>query len=143
MIERTAGGNVVVDAKLWPEDLVIEIDQNQLESALLNLALNARDAMPSGGCLEIVTARKGDQVTVTVGDTGTGMDSDTLTRATEPFFTTKPVGAGTGLGLSQVYGFVTQSGGQVEIQSSVGTGTSVTLSFPRSKGGADDSHSGG
>lgn len=134
MIERTAGGLVVVDAKLPPETLTISIDQNQFESALLNLAVNARDAMPSGGVLEIETSRSEDWVCVTVTDNGVGMDAETLARATEPFFTTKPVGSGTGLGLSQVYGFVTQSGGQVEIQSEVGTGTCVKLSFPSTRG---------
>ena len=142
MIERTAGGKVVVNAKLLPEALVITIDQNQFESALLNLALNARDAMPSGGVLEIQTSRMDDRVLVCVSDNGSGMDIDTLARATEPFFTTKPVGSGTGLGLSQVYGFVVQSGGQVEIDSNVGTGTSVTLSFPQRAGAVNESNFG-
>lgn len=143
LIERTAGGKVVVETKLSLEDLAIMIDQSQLENALLNLALNARDAMPSGGVLEIATARKDDWVIITVSDNGTGMDDYTISRATEPFFTTKPVGAGTGLGLSQVYGFVAQSGGHIEIESEVGTGTRVRLCFPQRTGVDDDPYLGG
>jgi CheY-like chemotaxis protein len=115
------------------------------ESAILNLAVNARDAMPDGGWLTIETANltipepaaappglpAGDHVVVTVTDTGGGMTPDVLSRAFDPFFTTKPVGRGTGLGLSQVYGFVRQSGGQVRLESAPGQGTAVRVYLPR------------
>ena len=119
----------------------IRIDRNQFELALLNLALNARDAMPSGGVLSIA-ARPVDQsssaeklargayVQVTIADTGLGMDANTLKRATEPFFTTKPVGKGSGLGLSMVHGLTLQSGGAMQIESQPGEGTTVCLWLP-------------
>jgi CheY-like chemotaxis protein len=115
-----------------------------MENALLNLALNARDAMPIGGTLTIETANAhldpdagedapppGDYVLVEVRDTGTGMTEDVRSRAFDPFFTTKPVGQGSGLGLSMVYGFVRQSGGHVRIESEVGKGTAVRMYLPR------------
>ncbi len=121
-------------------------DPNQLENVLLNLAINARDAMPEGGRLTLGTARKalgaadvagqdgarpGDHVEISVADTGTGMDEATRGRAFEPFFTTKPLGQGTGLGLSQPYGFVRQSDGVVRLDSAPGRGTTVRLYLPR------------
>jgi signal transduction histidine kinase/CheY-like chemotaxis protein len=119
-------------------------DPDQLELAILNLALNARDAMPGGGTLliEAVNQRAnsedslpdvacGDYVVVSVSDTGTGMDAETLARAFEPFFTTKELGRGSGLGLSIVHGFAAQSGGSVQIKSSLGRGTKVNLWLPR------------
>jgi PAS domain S-box-containing protein len=121
-------------------------DASQLESALLNLCINARDAMPEGGILKVSTAdltlavddlidqdkvRPGDYVQIAVADTGTGMSADVLRRAFEPFFTTRPFGHGTGLGLSQVYGFVRQSGGFVRLESELGHGTTVRLYLPR------------
>ena len=121
-------------------------DANQLESALLNLAINARDAMPDGGTLTIATAdrmmtqadlglqdevKPGPYVEISVSDTGTGMSASLRNRVFEPFFTTKPVGQGSGLGLSQVYGFVRQSGGFVRLESVVGRGTKVRLYLPR------------
>jgi CheY-like chemotaxis protein len=125
----------------------VEIDAHQLENALLNLAVNARDAMPEGGKLTIETAnahlddglcrslsgagRPGQYVALCVTDTGTGMSADVITRAFEPFYTTKPIGQGTGLGLSQVYGFVKQSGGHVKLYSEVGEGTTVKIYLPR------------
>ncbi|UVO50183.1 ATP-binding protein [Sphingomonas sp. SUN019] len=137
---------VVGAAGLW----TTLIDPNQLENALLNLCINARDAMPDGGRITIETANKwldekvarerdvpaGQYVALSVTDTGTGMSPDTISRAFDPFYTTKPLGEGTGLGLSMIYGFVRQSGGQVRIYSEVGQGTTMTLYFPRAY--ADD-----
>jgi signal transduction histidine kinase/CheY-like chemotaxis protein len=151
LLSRTIGEKVRIAAThgdgLWRTC----VDQAQLESALINLAINARDAMPRGGTLWIETRNvsigaetdaaaagelaPGDYVAVTVADTGTGMSPDVAARAIEPFFTTKEVGRGTGLGLSQVYGFVRQSGGHVEIESEVGEGTVVRLYLPRHEGG--------
>jgi len=123
------------------------VDPNQLESVLLNLAANSRDAMTSGGTFTIETANAplndrpdhstqpdvaaGDYVVVSVSDTGIGMSKETLSRVFEPFFTTKPLGQGTGLGLSQLYGFVKQSGGHVSIDSEAGKGTTVCIYLPR------------
>jgi len=146
MLRRTLGEHVEVDTRLDAELWHVEIDENQLESALLNLAVNARDAMPDGGRLSIETGNveltherrssgtelpSGDYVAISVTDNGVGMTADVLARAFEPFFTTKGVGQGTGLGLSQVYGFVNQSGGKVKIASQPGVGTSIQIFLPR------------
>ncbi|RUY27077.1 response regulator, partial [Mesorhizobium sp. M7A.F.Ca.CA.001.13.2.1] len=131
----------------------VEADAGQLESALLNLCVNARDAMPGGGKLTIETSNahiddryarenaisSGQYVMIAVTDSGTGMTADVLARAFDPFFTTKGVGKGTGLGLSQVYGFVRQSGGSVKIYSELGVGTTLKIYLPRSHGGIPDS----
>lgn len=107
------------------------IDRSLVESAVINLALNARDAMENGGRLTIATRRRDDGLAeIAVSDTGRGMDRGTVERATEPFFTTKPLGKGSGLGLSQVVGSTEQMGGRVEIESEEGTGTTVRLLFP-------------
>jgi len=146
LFNRTLGEHVrlrsVLAADLW----TALIDANQLESALLNLVINARDAMPDGGQLTIETANlqldkggaaqiddaePGDYVVVSVSDTGIGMSPDIAAKAMDPFFTTKPVGEGTGLGLSMIYGFVKQSRGHLRIQSEVGQGTTVKLFLPR------------
>ena len=119
-------------------------DENQLENAILNLAINARDAMPDGGTLTISTepgrARRtgststaGDYVCIAVADTGQGMAPEVAARATEPFFSTKPLGKGTGLGLAQVYGIARQSGGTLRIESREGEGTIVRLLLPRGR----------
>ncbi|RMS84922.1 Signal transduction histidine kinase [Pseudomonas savastanoi] len=145
LIARTVGPEidikVVAHDDLWPA----LIDHAQLESSLLNLCLNARDAMPSGGRIVIETANAsieectdpdhgipaGEHLSIRVTDTGIGMSPDTVAKAFEPFFTTKPIGAGTGLGLSMVYGFVRQSGGQIRVESVEGQGTSVVMHLPR------------
>jgi signal transduction histidine kinase len=130
LMEHTSGGTIRLVRDFDADPLLANVDRNQLQSALLNLAINARDAMPHGGQLEFVTQRQNGLIAIRVSDSGSGMDQETLNRATEPFFTTKPLGQGTGLGLSQVYGFVTQAGGTMNIASGPGAGTVVTLSFP-------------
>jgi signal transduction histidine kinase len=147
MLRRALGPSInietAVDASLPP----VRVDPHQFELALLNLALNARDAMPDGGRLTIAAHREeynalvpglssGDHVSILVTDSGSGMDEPTLKRATEPFFTTKGVGKGTGLGLPMVHGLVAQSGGAMRIASEVGQGTSVRLWLPVDRGGA-------
>jgi PAS domain S-box-containing protein len=146
LLHRTLGEQIELESVLSPRLWTVEIDQNQLESTILNLAVNARDAMSSGGKLTIETqntfldesyaatdaeVRPGQYVLIAISDTGTGMSKSTLARAFEPFFTTKEAGRGTGLGLSMVYGFVKQSGGHVTIYSEEGEGTTVKLYFPR------------
>lgn len=133
---------------------VAEVDPNQLESALLNLVVNARDAMPNGGTLTLETAtahlceaevkltpdlKPGDYVVICITDTGTGMSTEVLERAFDPFFTTKPLGQGTGLGLSQVFGFVKQSGGHLKMFSSPGHGTTVKVYLPQLQANSDQS----
>jgi signal transduction histidine kinase len=135
LLDRTLGERIEVTTELADLACTVEADRTQLESAVLNIAVNARDAMPQGGRLEIRTAaaedpERGAMIALSVGDSGSGMDEDTLNRAFEPFFTTKTTGKGTGLGLSQVYGFASQSGGDVRIASRHGEGTIVTLLLP-------------
>ena len=146
LLERTLGETIQIEIALpdglWP----IDVDRNQLETSLLNLAINARDAMPDGGILTIgsrnvtldngytehhVAVDPGDYVRIAVEDTGTGMSPEVAERAIQPFFTTKEVGEGSGLGLSMVYGFAKQSGGHLEISSTLGRGTAVRLYLPR------------
>jgi PAS domain S-box-containing protein len=152
LVRRTTGPTIAVEVVgaggLWP----VRLDAPQLESALLNLCINARDAMPDGGSLTIETANKwlddraarerdlspGQYISVCVTDTGTGMTPEVIARAFDPFFTTKPLGQGTGLGLSMIYGFVRQSGGQVRVYSEVGKGTTMCLYFPRFVGTAEE-----
>jgi len=149
LLHRTLGETVELEGVLAPRLWTVDVDPNQLESAILNLGLNARDAMPEGGRLTIKTGNTelgddyvatdaevvpGQYVMVAVSDSGHGMDQATVERVFEPFFTTKEVGKGTGLGLSMVYGFVKQSGGHVTIYSEPGQGTSVKLYFPRHHG---------
>lgn len=108
----------------------IHIDPGQFQQAMINLAINARDAMPHGGQLTIETANSAACALVTVTDNGAGMDAATMKRIFEPFFTTKPTGYGTGLGLPMVYGFVSQSGGHMEVDSRLGQGATFRLYFP-------------
>ena len=146
LVRRTAGESIEVSVDLQPGLWDTRCDPNQLESALLNLAINARDAMPSGGMLVLRAANEtlapdaagpgealeaGDYVRVSVRDTGEGMSPEVIGRAFDPFFTTKAIGQGTGLGLSMVYGFARQSGGAAAIDSRLGEGTTVSLLLPR------------
>jgi signal transduction histidine kinase len=126
---------VAITADLSPALWPVCVDTAQAENAILNLAINARDAMPAGGTLLLTTRNAtdagGDWVVLELSDTGVGMDSETLERVFEPFFTTKALGDGTGLGLSQVYGFVRQSDGEVAIDSMPGAGTTIRIQLPR------------
>jgi signal transduction histidine kinase len=140
-------GPAVTLAKRIPDDLPpVRVDPNQLELALLNLVVNARDAMPAGGVVELAAASEefpsrqggGRLVRISVSDTGTGMDGETLRKAADPFFTTKGPGKGTGLGLSMVHGLAEQSGGRLKIRSTVGSGTVVDLFLPAAEGVATD-----
>ncbi len=151
LIRRTVGPSIAVEVVgaggLW----LTRVDRAQLESALLNLVINARDAMPDGGRLTIETANKwldapaarerhvspGQYVSLCVTDTGTGMTPEVISRAFDPFYTTKPLGQGTGLGLSMIHGFVRQSGGEARIYSEEGEGTTMCLYFPRYVGGLE------
>jgi PAS domain S-box-containing protein len=151
LIRRTVGPSIAVEVVdtigLWPA----QVDGNQLENALLNLCINARDAMPGGGRLTIETANRwmdermalecdltaGQYLSICISDTGTGMTPEIVSRAFDPFFTTKPLGQGTGLGLSMIYGFASQSGGQARIYSEPGAGTTVCIYLPRHHGEHD------
>jgi PAS domain S-box-containing protein len=151
LIQRTVGPAIEVEtvgaAGLWPA----LVDASQLENALLNLCINARDAMPDGGRMTIETANRwldleaarihdvppGQYLSLCVTDTGTGMSPDIIAKVFDPFFTTKPIGQGTGLGLSMIYGFAKQSGGQVRIYSEVGQGSTICIYLPRHYGEAD------
>jgi signal transduction histidine kinase len=137
LLSQTVGSRTQLELAIDPELPAAVLDRNQLENALLNLAVNARDAMEGqGGVLTLATRRNGpDEIEIRVTDTGRGMDPATLSRATDPFFTTKPVGKGSGLGLSQVQGTVEQLGGRLEIVSTPGTGTSVRLYLPTERTG--------
>jgi CheY-like chemotaxis protein len=145
MLSRTLGEHVQLGAALAAEVWPVAIDPGQLEQVIVNLAVNARDAMPDGGQITIDTANvtvdadfaanlpgilPGRHVRLRVSDTGTGMDKITLERAFEPFFTTKPKGEGTGLGLATIYGIVTQAGGQVQLYSEPGLGTTISVMLP-------------
>ena len=132
MMARLIGEDIRVFSNLSPAVGAVLVDPAHLEQALINLAVNARDAMPNGGALIFETALTDDgrRVRIAVRDSGHGMDETTQQRAFEPFFTTKMTGKGTGLGLSMVYGFVQQAGGTINIVSTLGRGTTVTLEFP-------------
>ena len=130
LLERTFEKQIEIKLKLDPAAGWVEVDNSQLENALVNLAVNARDAMPVGGRLSISTRRRGNEVEILIEDTGEGIPPELLARVFDPFFTTKEVGMGTGLGLSQVHGFVTQSGGRTTIQSTPKVGTCVCIVLP-------------
>ncbi|HEY0938654.1 MAG TPA: ATP-binding protein [Steroidobacter sp.] len=145
MVRRTLPENINLRRIAHDFSAITEVDPNQLESALLNLAVNARDAMPNGGTLTVETStahiseadvqllselQAGDYVLISITDTGVGMTSEVMERAFDPFFTTKPMGQGTGLGLSQVFGFVKQSGGHMKMYSRPGHGTTVKIYLP-------------
>lgn len=145
LLDRTLGEQIQIDVELEQAAWPIYVDPHQLENAIVNLAVNARDAMEGRGVMRIATEnvklsanevgdiRSGDYVKISVSDTGCGMPPQVLERAFEPFFTTKPVGKGTGLGLSQIFGFAHQSGGEVGIDSMVGKGTMVAIYLPRTE----------
>jgi len=147
MLRRLIGSHIQLSTVLRPELSLVLADQSQLEQVVLNLVVNARDAMSDGGVLRVETeedslsesvaeqlgVRPGRYVVLTVTDTGLGMSEETRQRLFEPFFTTKEVGKGTGLGLSQVYGFAKQSGGTATVASTVGRGTAITLYLPRTQ----------
>jgi PAS domain S-box-containing protein len=151
LLTRSITEAIAIQVRTGPGLWSIEVDPHQLENAILNLAVNARDAMPRGGQLTIDASNvridpaaslpsyvvPGAYVAITVVDTGIGMSPDTAAKVFDPFFTTKEVGKGTGLGLSMVYGFVKQSGGHVEIETGLGAGTTITLYLPRSLAAAD------
>ncbi|WP_428833409.1 MULTISPECIES: ATP-binding protein [Methylobacterium] len=151
MVRRTVGPAVHVETVGLPDLWPALVDPSQLENALLNLCINARDAMPDGGRIVIETANRridhqaarrqdmpaGEYLSLSVSDTGTGMPPEVVAKVFEPFFTTKPLGQGTGLGLSMIYGFAKQSGGQVRIHSEEGRGTTVSIYLPRHRGQAE------
>ncbi|SDV47098.1 ATP-binding protein [Chitinasiproducens palmae] len=148
LIRRTIGPHIRLETQLDPALWMTSCDPHQLDNALLNLSINARDAMPDGGTLSIRTANvslgdddyaeldlaPGDYLRIAVRDDGTGMTPDVARRAFDPFFTTKPLGMGTGLGLSMIYGFTQQSAGQTRIRSALGEGTTVEMYLPRFQG---------
>jgi signal transduction histidine kinase/ActR/RegA family two-component response regulator len=150
LMRHSLGPSIEVETTFGNDLMPIQVDRSQLELAILNLALNARDAMPLGGRLAINGRGEklrgsnphelapGNYVLIEVADAGTGMDETTLKRATEPFFTTKGTGKGTGLGLSMVHGFVVQSGGAIDITSAIGSGTTVQLWLPATESAALD-----
>jgi len=157
LIRRTIGEHIALEVVLGAGLWATHVDPNQLETAIINLAVNARDAMPTGGKLTIETANThideryaaadvsltpGQYAMISVTDTGEGIPADALTKVFDPFFTTKPVGKGTGLGLSMVYGFVKQSGGHAKIYSEAGHGTSLKLYLPRHFGLRKDTEEG-
>jgi PAS domain S-box-containing protein len=137
MLARVLDERIAFAAHPSPTPARINIDPSVLEGALVNLAVNARDAMPNGGTLTVDTTVRGRVVTIAVRDSGTGMDPETLARLGEPFFTTKGAGVGTGLGLAMIYGSVEQSGGSIRIESTPGAGTAVHLLFPIALDDAD------
>ena len=153
LLRRSLGESVRMSVRSNDDLWLVRCDANQLENAILNLAINARDAMPEGGRLSLATLNTtfgpeeaslrqlaaGDYVCLTVSDTGTGMSPEVQERAFDPFYTTKPIGQGTGLGLSMVYGFIRQSDGSVRIESQAGQGTAIEICLPRFVGDLEQS----
>lgn len=157
MLRASLRGNIELSASVAPDVGMVEVDPDEFEIALLNIAVNARDAMPHGGRFTIDVRRMGagtsgfasEHVAIELRDTGTGVPPEVIAKVFDPFFTTKEVGVGTGLGLSQVYGFAQRSGGTVSIDSTPGEGTTVTICLPRTRkpavpteGTADDAAAG-
>jgi CheY-like chemotaxis protein len=151
MIARVFPANITIRVQEAPETWMVKLDRGQLENALLNLALNAKDAMPQGGTLTIscanvtspgtgteITEQK--QVRITISDTGVGMTDETRAKVCEPFFTTKEVGKGSGMGLAMVHGFVKQSSGDLAITSAPDAGTTIELTFPAAQDASDQAH---
>lgn len=154
LIQRTVGPSIRLKTLVAPDLWPALVDASQLENALLNLCINARDAMPDGGSITVETANRavavesvrtldipeGEYLCLCVTDTGTGMSAEVIAKAFDPFFTTKPLGQGTGLGLSMIYGFTKQSGGHVRVHSQVGQGTTMCIYLPRYCGEAKHNH---
>lgn len=154
LIQRTVGPSIRLQTLAAPDLWPALVDASQLENALLNLCINARDAMPDGGRITVETSNRsialesartldmpeGEYLCLCVTDTGTGMSAEVIAKAFDPFFTTKPLGQGTGLGLSMIYGFTKQSGGQVRVHSQVGQGTTMCIYLPRYRGEAQQNH---
>ncbi|WP_395593794.1 PAS domain S-box protein [Pseudomonas sp. B26140] len=154
LIQRTVGPSIRLKTLVAPDLWPALVDASQLENALLNLCINARDAMPDGGSITVETANRavavesvrtldipeGEYLCLCVTDTGTGMSTEVIAKAFDPFFTTKPLGQGTGLGLSMIYGFTKQSGGHVRVHSQVGQGTTMCIYLPRYRGEAKQNH---
>jgi nitrogen-specific signal transduction histidine kinase/ActR/RegA family two-component response regulator len=153
LLRRTLGENIRLELKMAPDSLAVSVDQAQFESAVVNISINSRDAMPDGGTITIETSTvqvgednaemysgvaAGEYVAVGITDTGSGIPPELVSRVFEPFFTTKEKGKGTGLGLSMVYGFIKQSGGGLSIDSKVGKGTTIRLLLPRLAGEANN-----
>jgi PAS domain S-box-containing protein len=151
LIQRTIGPEIAFETRCAADLWNTLVDQSQLENAVLNLCINARDAMPDGGTLTLETANcslderaargrditPGQYVSLCVSDNGTGMTPEVMAKAFDPFFTTKPIGSGTGLGLSMIYGFARQSGGEIRMYSELGKGTTVCIYLPRHLGPAE------
>ena len=152
LVQRTVGPEIGIKVATAPDLWTVLVDPSQLENALLNLCINARDAMPMGGSITIETGnlhldrrasderdlQSGDYISLSVTDTGTGMPPDVIARIFDPFFTTKPLGSGTGLGLSMIYGFARQSGGEVRVRSKMNVGTTMRILLPRHFGEAGE-----
>jgi PAS domain S-box-containing protein len=144
LISSAAGENIDLELRLTDFDQLVELDESQFENAIINMVINARDAMPKGGQIQIESSciflnkkraalfnlSLGDYVVISISDTGTGISESELQHVFEPFFTTKPVGEGTGLGLAMVYGFIKQSKGHITVESSIGKGTTLTIYLP-------------
>ncbi len=136
LLRRLIGEDIRLETKFSADEIIVRADKTQLEQVVMNLAVNARDAMPGGGKLTIAALEDGQHAILAVIDDGAGMDSETLARIYEPFFTTKPVGEGTGLGLSTVHGIVGQTGGTIEVESAPGEGTIFTIRLPLARPGS-------